>query len=179
MIIGRRRHSLFTVRELVVFAMLGALMFALKLAMQALPNIHPVGVLTMVYALVYRAKGLCPLAVYIFLDGLLNGFTIFWLPYTYAFPLLWGITMLLPKEMPDRIGRVVYPVVCALHGLIFGLLNLPAWMLAGMVTWESFPGWMLAALPYDIVHAVSNFCFGFFILPLRDLLQKLNRGVYR
>ncbi len=177
--IEKRRKKRIHVRELVVFAMLGAMMLALKVAMQGLPNIHPVGVLTMVYTLVYRKKAICPLAVYIFLDGLLTGFSIYWVPYIYAFPLLWAVTLVLPRRMPAPIARIVYPLVCGLHGLIFGILNLPAWMVTGMVTWETVLPWYILGLPYDCIHAVSNFCFGFFILPLRDLLQKLNTGTYR
>ena len=33
--------------------------------------------------------------------------------------------MLLPKNMPRKAAAVVYPLVCALHGLAFGTLYAP------------------------------------------------------
>ena len=69
------------IRELCVFAMLGALMFASKVIMEVLPNIHILGMLTMVYTLTFRKKALIPLYVYIMLNGLFAGFNAWWVPY--------------------------------------------------------------------------------------------------
>ena len=40
-----------TVREMAIFSMLGALMFTSKIVMELLPNVHLLGVLTIVYTL--------------------------------------------------------------------------------------------------------------------------------
>ena len=42
--------------ELIVLALLGALMFAAKMALAALPNIEPVSLLVTVYTVVYGKK---------------------------------------------------------------------------------------------------------------------------
>ena len=47
-----------TAREITVFGMLGAVMFASKLLMELLPNVHLLGVLTTAYTLTYRKKAL-------------------------------------------------------------------------------------------------------------------------
>ena len=44
-----------------VFAMLGTIMFCSKVIMQFLPNIHLLGMLTMVYNLVFRVRALIPI----------------------------------------------------------------------------------------------------------------------
>ena len=44
------------IREMAVFAMLGTLMYVSKVIMEMLPNIHLVGILTVVYTIVYRKK---------------------------------------------------------------------------------------------------------------------------
>ena len=49
------------VREITVFSMLGTLLYVVKLAMEALPNIHLVGTLIAAYTLVYRWKALYPI----------------------------------------------------------------------------------------------------------------------
>jgi energy-coupling factor transport system substrate-specific component len=69
-----------TVREIAVFGVLGALMFALNLAMEALPNIHLVGVFIIAATAVYRQKALYPLYVYVLLNGLYAGFSLWWIP---------------------------------------------------------------------------------------------------
>ena len=72
---GRR-----ALREAVLFAMLGAVMWLFKFAMEGLPNVHPVGMLIMVYTLVWRKKALYPIYIYVFLDGLHWGFDLYFLP---------------------------------------------------------------------------------------------------
>ena len=47
-----------TVRELTLFAVLGALTFALQVAMAPLPNIEPVSLLVMIFAAVFGWKSL-------------------------------------------------------------------------------------------------------------------------
>ena len=49
-----------TVRETAIFGMLGTLMYCSKLIMEALPNIHLIGVLTVAFTVVYRRKALYP-----------------------------------------------------------------------------------------------------------------------
>ena len=41
-------------KEIAVFAMLGSLMYASKIIMEAAPNIHLLGVFTIAFTLVYR-----------------------------------------------------------------------------------------------------------------------------
>ena len=46
----------FSLRELTVYAMLGSIMFCSKVIMEALPNIHLLGMFTMTFTLVFRKK---------------------------------------------------------------------------------------------------------------------------
>ena len=105
-----------------IFAMLATIMFCSKLVMEFLPNVHLLGALTMVYTVVYRTKALIPIYLYVILNGLYAGFSLWWAPYLYIWTILWGVTMLLPKHMPKKIACVVYPLVCCFHGLAFGTL---------------------------------------------------------
>ena len=106
--------------EIALFAMFGALMFASKKIMEVIPNVHLLGMFIMVLTVVFRVKALIPIYLYIMLDGLFGGFGMWWIPYLYIWAVLWGITMLLPKNIPPKIAAVVYPLICALHGLAFG-----------------------------------------------------------
>ena len=52
-----------TIREIAVFGMLGALMYASKMLMEVLPNIHLLGVFTIAFTVVYRKKALYPIYI--------------------------------------------------------------------------------------------------------------------
>lgn len=158
---------------MVIFAMLGALMFCSKKAMEALPNIHLLGMFIMTFTVVFRWKALIPLYIYVFLDGLFGGFNVWWLPYLYIWAILWGITMLLPRKMPKKAAMIVYPIVCALHGLLFGVLYAPAQALLYRLNFRQTVAWVMSGLPYDALHAAGNLASGLLIVPLAELLRKL------
>lgn len=162
-----------TPRELIIFAMLGALMLIGKIVFEPLPNVHPLAALVVIYTLVYRAKALIPIYLYVLLQGLISGFNLWWIPYTYIWTVLWGIAMLLPKNMSARIGVFVYPLITALHGLLFGTLYAPAQALMFGLDFNGMIKWIIAGLPFDALHAVGNFAAGFLVLPISKVLRKL------
>lgn len=162
-----------SVLELVVFAMLGTMMFCSKVLMEILPNIHLLGMFTMVFTLVFRKKALIPIYIYVLLNGLYAGFNVWWMPYLYIWTILWAVTMLLPKKMPKKVARIVYPIVCCLHGLAFGTLYAPAQALLFGMDLKQTVAWIIAGLPFDVVQGVGNLFAGLLILPLTDLLKKL------
>lgn len=164
-----------TVFELVLFAMLGMVMFASKIVMEFLPNIHLLGMLTMVYTLVFRTKALIPIYTYVMVNGLYAGFATWWVPYLYVWTVLWGVTMVLPKRMPQRLCCVAYPLVCGLHGLAFGTLCAPAQALFFKLNGEMTLAWIVAGLPFDAIHAVGNVLAGLLIVPLTALVDRLMR----
>ena len=162
---------------MVIFAMLGTLMFCSKLAMEALPNLHLLGALTMTYTIVYRYRALIPVYIYVVLNGAFAGFNLWWVPYLYIWTILWGITMLLPKNMPKGMAAVVYPLICGIHGFAFGILYAPAQALMFGLDFKGMLAWIAAGLPFDLIHGVGNFAMGLLILPLSKLLGRLASGL--
>lgn len=160
---------------MVVFAMLGTLMFVSKVLMEILPNIHLLGMFTMVFTIVFRKKALIPIYIYVMLNGLFAGFNMWWMPYLYIWTILWGMTMLLPKKMPLPVQCVVYPIICGLHGVAFGTLYAPAQALMFGLTFEQMIAWIMAGLPFDLIHCVGDFCAGMLVAPLAKVLEKLHR----
>lgn len=167
-----------TVREMAIFGMLGALMYASKVIMEQLPNIHLLGVFTMAFTLVYRKKALYPIYVYVFINGLFAGFNTWWIPYLYIWTVLWGVTMLLPKNMPKKIAPLVYMIVCSLHGFLFGILYAPAQAIFFGLNFKQTLAWIASGMPYDIIHGVSNFFCGLLIMPIVRLLKRVEKIVY-
>lgn len=155
-----------TVREMAIFGMLGALMYASKLLMEIAPNIHLLGVFIVAFTVVYRKKALFPIYLYVLLNGIFSGFAAWWIPYLYIWTVLWGAVMLLPEHIPSRIRPLVYMAVCALHGFLFGTLYAPAQALLYGLNFQGMIAWILAGLPWDLLHGISNFFCGILIMPI-------------
>ena len=162
-----------SIRETAVFSMLGAMMYASKMIMEVVPNVHLLGMFVVAFTVVYRKKALYPIYVFVFITGLTNGFATWWLPYLYIWAALWGMTMLLPRKLPEKWKPVVYMVVCALHGYLYGTLYAPAQALLFGLDFKGMLAWIVSGLPWDMIHGTSNFLCGVLIYPLVKLLQRM------
>lgn len=166
-----------TVKEIAIFGMFGALMFASKKLMEVLPNIHLLGAIIIALTVVYRKKALYPIYLYVIIDGLFYGFNAWWVPYLYVWTVLWAITMLLPKNMPKMIRPIVYMSVCALHGFSFGLLYAPYQAFVFGLNLEGTLAWISAGLPFDLIHGVSNFVCGLLVVPIVTVLKRTDKTI--
>lgn len=160
-----------TTREIVVFAMLGSVMYASKLIMEFAPNIHLIGVFTIAFTVVYRKKALYPIYVYVLLTGMFGGFASWWIPYLYVWTALWGAVMLLPADMPKRLRPLIYMLVCAAHGFLYGTLYAPAQALLYGLSFQKMIAWIIAGLPFDCIHGISNFFCGILIVPVISTIK--------
>ena len=160
-----------------VFAMLGALMYASKMIMEVAPNVHLLGVFTIAFTVVYRKKALYPIYIYVLLNGIFCGFATWWIPYLYLWTVLWGATMLLPKRIPEKLRPLVYMLLCAAHGFLFGTLYAPAQALLYGLNFQKMIAWIITGLPWDFVHGVSNFFCGILIVPIVKILTFLEKNL--
>lgn len=166
--------------ELVLFALLADVMFASKMIMEALPNIHLLAMLITVYTLVFRAKALIPIYLYVLLDGLIHGFAMWWVPYLYVWTVLWGVIMLLPRSMPRWLAIPVYAAVCGLHGVLFGVLYAPAQAIMWHLDFEGMLAWIATGFLFDVIHGISNFVVALLLIyPLTALLEKTVKRMKR
>ena len=160
-------HSL-NVRELVLFGVLGALTFALKLAMAALPNIEPVTLCLLVYGAVFGYKALYPCYIYVTMEILCFGFGTWNFCYLYV----WAIPVVLGIVLRRTDPSLVWALVSGIFGLLFGAL-------CGIV--DAFIGGVgyavakwASGIPFDIAHCLGNFGIALILFkPLRELLYKL------
>lgn len=159
--------------DLAIFAMLGVILLIWELMMDVLPNIHPVAILVVVYTLVYRVKALIPLYVYIILLGVINGFSLWWVPYLYIWLFMWGLAMLIPKSSGLLVKGVLSAVFCALHGISFGILYAPAQAVMFGLDFDGMVTWIVAGLPFDVIHMCGNIAMSALVIPLYKVLNKL------
>lgn len=146
-------------------------MYVSKIIMEIAPNVHLLGVFTIAYTVVYRKKALYPIYIYVLLNGIFSGFAGWWIPYLYLWTILWGAVMLLPPNIPKRIRPVVYMVLCALHGFLFGTLYAPVHAILYGLSFKGMLAWIAAGLPWDLIHGVSNFFCGILVVPVIAALQ--------
>ena len=111
-----------SVREIAIFGVLGAIMYASKLIMEVLPNMHLLGMFIISLTVVYRRKALYPIYTFVLITGLTNGFNVWWVPYLYIWTILWAGAMALPKKMPPKAATVAYMLLGAAHGCLYGCL---------------------------------------------------------
>lgn len=168
-----------TIREIAVFGMLGAVMYVSKMLMELLPNVHLLGTFIVAFTIVYRQKALYPIYVYVFLNGMFSGFAAWWIPYLYVWTVLWAFVMLLPRKMPRKLEPLVYMAVCAAHGFLFGTLYAPAQAIIYGLSFQGMVAWVVAGLPWDFVHGVSNFFCGILILPMVSALRLAEKNAWK
>ncbi len=160
-----------TTKEIAVLGVLGAIMYASKLLTEVLPNVHLLGVFTVAFTVVYGKKALYPIYVFVILTGIFCGFAAWWVPYLYIWTVLWVAVMPLPKNMNPKVKPLVYMAVCSAHGFLYGTLYAPTQALLYGLSFKGMIAWIIAGLPWDCIHGVSNFVCGILIVPIISTLR--------
>ena len=138
-------------RELVSLALLGALMFAAKAAMASLPNIHLNAVLIILGAVFFGWRVMYSIVIYIMLEGLIFGFSLWWGCYWYLWPIL-GVAAIIMRE--NR-SPLIWAVAAGIHGLFFGALCAVPYLFIG--GWEMAFSYWIGGIPFDLAHCSGNF----------------------
>ena len=158
-----------TVREICLFGVLGAMTFGAKYVMSALPNIEPVSLMVMLFAVTFGIKALFPVYLYVLLEILFYGLGSWNFCYLYVWTILALISIAL-KQMQPPLG---WALLSGVFGLFFGAL-------CGIV--DIFIGgfgyaltkW-ISGIPFDLAHCAGNFVMALLLFdPMRTLLKKLN-----
>ena len=151
-----------------LFAVLGALTFAAKYVMALLPNIEPVSLCVILFAVTFGKKALYPIYLYIAMEFLFYGLGIWNVMYLYIWPLLAVLAWLL-REMKSPLG---WAILSGSFGLLFGALCAPVDVAIGGVTY-ALTKW-ISGIPFDIAHCIGNFTMALILfVPMRRLIEKL------
>ena len=68
-------------KDILILSLMGALMAASDFVFDFLPYVHLVGVFFVATTVVYRKWALLAVYVYVFIQGLIGGFAVWWIPY--------------------------------------------------------------------------------------------------
>ncbi len=154
--------------ETALFGTLGALTFAAKVAMAALPNIEPVSLFVMLFAVTFGVKALFPIYIYIFLEFFMYGFNLWSINYLYIWAILAGAAYLL-RNMKSALG---WAILSGAFGLLFGALCTPVYLVTSGPKFAL--SWWISGIPFDLLHCAGNFAIALVLFcPLRAALERL------
>ena len=155
-------------REMVLYSMLGAMTFALQVVMAPLPNIEPVSLFVILFAVTFGWKCLYPIYVFVMMEVLFHGLGLWNINYLYIWTVL-AVAAMVFRKMDSPLG---WALLSGVYGLSFGIL-------CGIV--DVFIGgfpyavakW-ISGIPFDITHCLGNFFIALILYrPLRKLLCRL------
>jgi len=84
--------------------------------------------------------------------------------------------MLVPQKLSKRTKSVLYVLICSAHGFLYGTLYAPVQALLMSLSFEQMVTWIVAGLPFDCIHGISNLVCGFLIIPIVSILQLLEKS---
>lgn len=157
-----------TVRELTLFGVLGAMTFAAKYVMSGLPNIEPVSLMVMLFAVVFGKKCLYPIYLYVMMEVLFYGINLWNINYLYIWLILACGAWLL-RSMEHPLG---WAILSGTFGLLFGALCGIVDVFIGGFSYAAAK-WV-SGIPFDIAHCIGNFVIALLLFkPMRELMVKL------
>ena len=160
---------LITVREIALFGVLGSLTFAAKLVMSGLPNIEPVSLMVMLFAVTFGKKSIYPIYVYVAMEILVYGINLWNVYYLY----IWLVLAVAAYFMRNNRQPLNWAILSAVFGLAFGALCgiTDIFVLGGIAP---AVGKWTSGIMFDVVHCVSNFLIALLLFkPMRELMEKL------
>ena len=154
--------------ELILFAILGGLTFAMKVVMAGLPNIEPVTLSLLIYGAVFGWKALYPAYVYVAMEILTFGLGTWNICYLY----IWAIPVAAAIALKNMRSSLGWAVVSGAFGLLFGALCGIVDVFIGGFAYAAAK-WV-SGIPFDLAHCAGNFCIALVLhKPLHQLLGKL------
>ena len=157
---------------MVLFGVLGALTFAAKYAMSFLPNIEPVSLMVMLFAVVFGRKWVYPVYLYVVMEILFYGISLWNINYLY----IWAVLALAAGCMKKMQHPLGWAILSGAFGLLFGALCGIVDVFIGGFGYAAAK-WV-SGIPFDIAHCAGNFVIALLLFaPLRKLLEKLYAGM--
>lgn len=162
-----------SVQKITRIALLSAILYVSKVALEFLPNVELVSFLVILYTLVFGKETFIIVTVFNFLELIQWGVGSWWISYLYLWPMLCLITLLLQKIIKEEF--LLWSIVSGVFGLIFG--SLFALVYIPIDPAYAFTYW-ISGLPWDVWHAAWNFVLMLVLgNPVYHILNKMKNAV--
>lgn len=147
----QNKKALFSVKDIAGIGMMTAMLEAVKIALQAVPNVELVTLLIILFTLFLGWKTLIAVWAFVGIECVVWGIGLWTIMYVYIWPILVLFTLLLKKAN----SHWVYCFLSGFFGLFFGAFcSIPYFFIGGPSMAVS---WWISGIPYDILHGISNF----------------------
>lgn len=133
-------------------ALLSAVLYVAKVALEFLPNVELVSFLIIIYTLVFGAETFIIITVFNMFELIQWGFGIWWVSYLYVWPLLCLFVLLLKRFLGEEF--VLWAIVSGGFGLLFGSLFAIAYL---PVDPSYALAYWISGLTWDVWHGICNF----------------------
>lgn len=159
------------VKKLTRIALLSAVLYVSKAALEFMPNVELVSLLIIVYTLVFGSETLIVITVFNLFELIQWGFGTWWVSYLYVWPLLCFLVLLTRRLFQEEF--LLWGVVSGLFGLAFGGLFALAYLPIGRAYALSY--W-ISGLPWDVWHGGCNFVLTVLLAkPLYHVLKRIQK----
>lgn len=157
--------------DIAVIAIMSALLEAVKVALNAIPNVELVSFLLVVFTLHFGIrKPIIASWIFTAIEIMTWGLQLWVVFYIYTWPVLIICVYLFRKH--DR--AVLFAVISGLFGLCFGALSSLVYLVMGDPAMAF--SWWLSGLSFDAIHGVSNFCITLVLYrPAMNALKRVPR----
>ena len=162
-----------TVKDITLIAVMSAVIEVSKFFLASLPNVELTTFWVMMFSLFFKKNVYYVILIFILVEGMVYGVSLWWIMYLYAWPLLAFITMRLKDQSTLNMA-----IVSGVFGLLFGFLcsfpyffiGLPNGIMSGM---RAAFTWWISGIPWDLVHGVGNFTLMLILhKPLKRVMDK-------
>ena len=151
---------------MVLFAVLGAMTFAAKYVMSFLPNIEPVSLMVMLFAVVFGWKWVYPVYLYVMMEILFYGISLWNINYLY----IWAVLATGAYFLRNMRHPLAWALLSGTFGLLFGALCGIVDVFIGGFGYAAAK-WV-SGIPFDLLHCGGNFVIALLLFaPLRKLLE--------
>lgn len=159
-----------SVRTLALLSVLSVMMIVSQVAMAALPNIELVSLLIILATVFFGWQALYAVVVFILVEGLLYGFSLWFFTWLYLWPILVALTMLFRSFIGA--SPFGWALLSGAYGLLFGFFYAVVYLPIGGL--QSMLAYWVAGFLFDIAHCVGNFVLCLVLFkPLYLLLSRL------
>ena len=164
---SRSKPGSFGVYDIALMGMVTAVLSTVKQALAVIPNVELVSFFIIIFTLYMGWKILPAIYAFVSIEFIIWGFGIWSFYYLYVWTILALLTMLLSRF------RNIF-VFCTLSGAFgLGFGGLCAFTNLFITGPGAAFGWWLAGIPFDLIHAVSNFIICLVLYkPIRILFDK-------
>ena len=170
----KRADRKINARMIAEIGLMAAILEVSKIALSMIPNVELVSLEIILFTLYLGPWSLAAVWVFVGVECLVWGLSLWTVTYVYVWPILVVITLLM-KHKENKPGEVwTFSIVSGLYGLFFGMLCAIPFLFVG--GWKSAFGMWISGIPYDLIHCIGNFIICLILYkPLHTVLNHIRK----